>query len=209
MNLRDFPFLACSGGSYSPAGGGPSVLVGPLEPFPYSPAPDPGACTPLPPQLPLASAGADFQLASGAVGTLDASGSFDPSGGALTYNWTQTAGPPVLLSDPGLSLPTFEAPVLAAGDPAVSLGFELFVTNALGGARDAVVVTVAAPSLPSGTPATVPDPTPDTTPDPTPASGKPSGGCGTAPGSVAPGFALALAALLLHPRLRRAIRVRA
>ncbi len=200
LNLQDLPFLACSSGLYSPSSGGPGVLAGQLAPFPYSPTPDPLGCHPPSPQGPIASAGADFALAAGATGTLDASASFDPSGGSLTYNWIQTSGPAVLLSNPNFASPTFDAPAPSPGDPALTLGFDLLVTNAFGSARDAVIVTVApGTSTAPGTPA---DPGSPSAPATT-GSRSSGGGCGTAPGSTTPAAALALVAALLHGRARR------
>jgi len=42
-----------------------------------------------------ANAGSDQTVESGAIVQLDGSASSDPSGDTLTYQWTQTRGPPV------------------------------------------------------------------------------------------------------------------
>ena len=59
---------------------------------------------------PAASAGPDQTVNEEDVVTLDATGSGDPEGEALTYTWVQTSGPAVTLSDNGASQPTFTAP---------------------------------------------------------------------------------------------------
>ena len=188
-NFQDLPFLACGAGLYTPSGGGPDVLFGRLDPFPYSPDP---SCVVAPPQGPIASAGADVAAESGGVVALDAGQSADPMGGTLTYNWTQVSGTPVLLSNASRANPTFDAPTLAAGAPAETLVFQVFVTNAIGNATDTVAVTVTPP----GSPQSPGNPGPGTS------SGASSGGgCGTAPGAATPGaLLLALAALLLRRR---------
>jgi uncharacterized protein (TIGR03382 family) len=189
MNFEDFPFLACGSG---PRNGGP--VVGQLAPFPYSPVPDPGGCVLPPPDVnPIADAGADLTVASGAIGTLDASRSADPEGGTLTYNWTQISGPAVLLSNANVASPTFDAPALPAGAPSETLVFRLFVTNASGSAADTVAVTVTAPAGPQ---APV---------DPGSPSSPGGGGCGTAPGATSPAALLALSMLLRRrsPRVNR------
>ncbi|HET6831823.1 MAG TPA: PKD domain-containing protein [Solirubrobacterales bacterium] len=76
-------------------------------------------CT-LPGGAPTANAGVDQTVASEALVNLDGSGSTDPDGDPLTYEWTQTDGPPVSLSGAATATPTFTAPTGAA-----TLGFEL------------------------------------------------------------------------------------
>ena len=89
---------------------------------------------------PIASAGPDQSAKTLATVQLDASASTDPDGHfPLLYQWTQTDGPAVQLSNPSGIMPTFVAP----GDPC-TLGFSLVVTDALGAASapDSVSITI-------------------------------------------------------------------
>lgn len=75
---------------------------------------------------PIADAGDDATIKEGAVGTLNGSFSFDPEGDAITFEWTQVAGPSVTLSPSNLvASPTFVAP-MAAGS---TLVFKLRVSD--------------------------------------------------------------------------------
>ena len=56
--------------------------------------------------LPVADAGPDRTVASGAVVQLGGSGSSVPPGGAVTYTWTQTGGPSVVLSSGTVAAPS-------------------------------------------------------------------------------------------------------
>ena len=91
-------------------------------------------------QPPVAAAGPDQITPTLALVTLDGRASFDPDGDdPLTYDWTQTGGPPVTFTA-DLSVTTFTAPA----DPAV-LTFTLVVTDNWGlpdPTPDAVVITV-------------------------------------------------------------------
>jgi hypothetical protein len=90
---------------------------------------------------PVADAGADQTVASGADVTLDGSGSSNPSGGTITYQWTQTSGLSVTLSDSTAVNPTFTAPETEVQEVIV---FELVVTNEQGveSEPDSVTITV-------------------------------------------------------------------
>ena len=102
---------------------------------------------------PVAAAGDDQSVGEGAAVALDAGGSSDPDGLALSYLWTQTGGPAVTLSGATSATPSFTAPTLGpSGDPALSatLTFTATVTDIepagyCGGAKsraDAVQVIV-------------------------------------------------------------------
>jgi hypothetical protein len=90
--------------------------------------------------MPVADAGGDRTVVGGANVTLDATGSSDPGGDALAYQWTQTAGASVGLSNATTATPTFVAPQVASN---ATLTFELTVDDGVAGtATDAVDVTV-------------------------------------------------------------------
>lgn len=90
---------------------------------------------------PISNAGTDQTVESGATVQLDSSGSSDPSGSALAYQWTQISGPSVTLNDPTPSSPTFTAPETEIQE---TLVFELVVTNERGveSEPDSVTITV-------------------------------------------------------------------
>jgi hypothetical protein len=91
---------------------------------------------------PKADAGLDQQAQSGGRVTLDGSGSTDGGGGTLTFDWVQTSGPTVVLSDASSVRPSFKAPTARAAD--VTLTFQLTVT-ASGGlqSEDSCIVTIS------------------------------------------------------------------
>jgi YVTN family beta-propeller protein len=89
---------------------------------------------------PIADAGQDQTVESEQTVQLDGSGSSDPSGGTLTYQWTQTRGPPVALDDATSANPTFTAPETEVQENIV---FELVVTNEQGIESEPDEVTIA------------------------------------------------------------------
>ena len=90
---------------------------------------------------PISDAGPNQNVGPGTEVNLDGSGSSDPRNQTLTYQWTQTDGPEVTLSDPTSSNPTFAAPET---NEQTDLKFELIVTNEEGisSEPDEVTITV-------------------------------------------------------------------
>lgn len=87
---------------------------------------------------PVADAGADRTVASGATVTLDGGGSSDADDDELTYAWVQDSGPAVVLAGADTAEPTFTAPVGPA-----TLTFTLTVDDGNGGTdSDSVTITV-------------------------------------------------------------------
>ena len=79
---------------------------------------------------PTANAGADQNVEEGQQVVLDGSDSNDPDGSVLSWQWTQTAGTEVVLSNSASMQPTFTSPnVNASGE---SLIFKLTVTDSQG-----------------------------------------------------------------------------
>jgi len=91
---------------------------------------------------PIANAGPDQTVNEGRRVTLDGSASSDISPDIITaFDWTQTGGPSVALSDSSAEMPEFDAPYVI-GD--TLLQFDLVVTDSVGAASavDSVTVTV-------------------------------------------------------------------
>ncbi len=87
---------------------------------------------------PSAVAGSGQRVTGGAVVTLNGSDSNDPDGDSLTYAWTQSLGPDVVLSDPAAAQPTFTAPTVSSD---TLLRFQLTVSDP-GGLADSASVSV-------------------------------------------------------------------
>jgi len=77
------------------------------------------------PNPPLANAGPDQKVLSGTVVTLSGSST---SPGTLSFSWTQTTGPSVVLSNANIANPTFTAPSVNA---ATLLTFRLIVSDGI------------------------------------------------------------------------------
>lgn len=94
-------------------------------------------------QPPEADAGSDRSAVTNTTVTLSGSG-IDPDGVIVGYQWTQTSGPAVLLSDANVAAPTFSAP----SSPA-ALSFQLVVTDNDGATSppDSVTITVVSEPL--------------------------------------------------------------
>jgi len=92
---------------------------------------------------PVANAGPDQDVAGGVEVILDASGSTaGGGGGALTFQWTQTAGPAVSLRGTVSAVTAFVAPAVTAD---TVLTFQVKVDDGALTATDSVNVTVRAP----------------------------------------------------------------
>jgi len=96
---------------------------------------------------PLADAGPPATAMGEQTARLDGTASSDPEGGTLTFQWTQTAGLPVVrLIDANSATPTFTAPDVKLP---VTLTFQVLVTDNLGATdSDRVVIRI----VPANTP---------------------------------------------------------
>jgi LmbE family N-acetylglucosaminyl deacetylase len=106
---------------------------------------------------PVPNAGSDQHAARGASVTLNGSASRDPEGRKLSYQWRQSAGPSVELTNATSARPSFVVPQDAAVGSV--LVFEVKVADGLGsGVPDAVSVRVnGAPLVRPKPPAATPD----------------------------------------------------
>ncbi|MCX5852405.1 MAG: PKD domain-containing protein, partial [Deltaproteobacteria bacterium] len=76
---------------------------------------------------PIADAGPNQLVNEGVLVTLNGSNSSDPDGTVASYQWTQTGGPSVTLSNSAAVSPAFTAPSVGTGG--ASLNFQLTVTD--------------------------------------------------------------------------------
>ena len=96
-------------------------------------------------QAPAANAGSDQTVNAAAAVSLSGTGT-DPENGTLTYQWRQTGGTSVTLSNPTSARASFTAPSIATGT--ATLTFELRVTDAAGlSAVDTLAVVVQSPDI--------------------------------------------------------------
>ena len=95
-------------------------------------------------RVPVADAGPSVHLDAPAAVGLDGSGSYDLDGGdALTYSWTQVAGPAVTLDDPASVAPSF-----TPGADGL-YAFELTVNDGTAGSEPSGVVVSVGGSFPA------------------------------------------------------------
>lgn len=101
----------------------------------------------IPPnEAPVANAGPNQTVTVDTTVSLNGSGSTDSDGNIVSYNWQQTSGTIVALSNSAIAQPSFTAP---SGE--VTLVFELTVTDDDGATdTDSVTVVVEAQSMVSG-----------------------------------------------------------
>lgn len=91
-------------------------------------------------QPPIANAGTDQTVNENTTVTLNGTGSSDPDGSIASYQWTQTAGPVVTLTNADTATATFTAPAVTAD---TNLMFSLVVTDNQGATASAsVTITV-------------------------------------------------------------------
>tara|TARA_R110000772_G_scaffold155288_2_gene266377 strand:+ start:12324 stop:14420 length:2097 start_codon:yes stop_codon:yes gene_type:complete len=91
-------------------------------------------------QPPVADAGADQNVESGSVVSLDGSASSDPdTSDELSYSWSQDGGPVVTLDNQNSAQPSFTAPDV---DDVTALNFILVISDAELSDSDGVTITV-------------------------------------------------------------------
>jgi hypothetical protein len=96
---------------------------------------------------PTANAGLDQTVNEGVTVILNGSNSSDPDGSIASYQWTQSSGTSVTLSNTSVVNPTFVSPAVGGGG--ASLMFTLTVTDGFGQiARDTCIVNVSRGNLP-------------------------------------------------------------
>lgn len=94
------------------------------------------------PILPVANAGLPQTVQSGITVALDGSNSSDPYNLPLSYSWTQTSGPKIVLSNSKIAKPTF---TLSPVDSSTQLTFQLVVNDGVD-SRPAITTITVQPS---------------------------------------------------------------
>ena len=93
---------------------------------------------------PIPDAGSNQTVVSGATVQLDASGSSDPDGDVLNFQWTQPVGPAVTLSNAFIANPEFTAPPVAVP---TDLTFEVIMCDGFLCDTASVTITILQPEL--------------------------------------------------------------
>jgi hypothetical protein len=92
---------------------------------------------------PVANAGTDMEVTSGERVVLDGSGSTDATAeGSVSFEWVQTSGEAVELTDANTDRASFIAPVPADNEVSETIGFSLTVKDGELIAQDSVEITV-------------------------------------------------------------------
>ena len=105
-------------------------------------------------RAPVANAGPDQSVDELAAVNLDGTGSSDPDGDTITYQWTEVGGSTVTLTGADTATPSFTAPdVLAANTPVV-ITFRLTVNDGALSRSDDVAITVNDVGLGANSPPT-------------------------------------------------------
>lgn len=86
---------------------------------------------------PIAEAGPNQNVNGGSLVQLNGNGSSDPDGDRLTFSWSQTAGPAVVLNNPNLSTPSFTAPLVNA-----TVTMKLTVSDGFASSSDTMNVVI-------------------------------------------------------------------
>ncbi len=105
-------------------------------------------------RAPNANAGTAQTVDELSAVNLDGSASSDPDGDALTYAWTQTAGPTVTLADDNTATPSFTAPDVLATNTPIQLTFRLSVNDGSVSNSASVNITVNDVGLGANSPPT-------------------------------------------------------
>ena len=90
---------------------------------------------------PVADAGVTQNVSEGDIVLLTGAGSSDPEGQVLTYSWTQTSGPTVVLSGANTANPTFTAP---EGLVNSQVEFQLTASDGTASSIDTVTINISA-----------------------------------------------------------------